>query len=165
MHNQGYGTICGHGIIGLVAFVLEARMVEASTDFPILKVDTAAGQVIARVVFKRGCVREVAFRNVPSFVYALGQAVDVPGLGLVRLDIAFGGAFYAFCKAEDLNISLSPENFRTLIDLGMRIKKAVINTIPVRHPSEEDLGFIFGTIIVGELAWAESPQSKCLYLR
>jgi len=164
MHNQGYGTMCGHGIIGLVTFVLETGMVEAGTDLPILKIDTAAGQVMARAVFKRGRVREVSFRNVPSFVYALDREVDVPGLGLIRIDIAFGGAFYAFCRAEDLNISLSPENFRALIDLGMRIKKAVINTIPVRHPFEEDLSFLFGTIIVGApLGQGHHSRNVCIF--
>jgi trans-L-3-hydroxyproline dehydratase len=76
--------------------------------------------------------------------------VEVEGFGVVRYDVAFGGAFYAFCRAEDLGIGLVAEEFRTLMDLGMRIKRAVTESLPIAHPFEPDLGFLYGTIIVGE---------------
>jgi trans-L-3-hydroxyproline dehydratase len=91
----------------------------------------------------------VAFHNVPSFVYALDQAVEVAGLGKVRYDVAFGGAFYAFCRAEEVKVDLTANDFRRLIDLGMRIKHAVMETLPIQHPFEKDLGFLYGTIIIG----------------
>jgi trans-L-3-hydroxyproline dehydratase len=81
-----------------------------------------------------GRVTQVSFHNVPSFVYALDQTVDVPGVGGVRYDIAFGGAFYAFCRAEDLSVGLTSADFRRLIDVGMRVKTAVMASHPIRHP-------------------------------
>lgn len=149
LHNQGYGTMCGHGIIGVVTYVLETGIIEAKGDHPVLKIDTAAGQVRAQAVLKSGRVIEVSFQNVPSFVYALDQEIDVPGFGKVLIDIAYGGAFYAFCRAEDLKVSLIPESFNRLIDLGMRVKKAVMNKLPILHPFEKELSFLFGTIIIG----------------
>jgi proline racemase len=149
MHNEGYGTMCGHGIIGLVTLALETGLAEVKGDRPIIKIDTAAGQVIAGAVVENGRVSEVSFRNVPSFAYALGRKVDVPGLGSISIDIAFGGAFYAVCQAADVDVDLVPNNYRRLVDLGMRIKEAATKAIPVRHPIEEDLSFLFGTIIVG----------------
>jgi trans-L-3-hydroxyproline dehydratase len=80
----------------------------------------------------------------------LDREVEVEGLGQVRYDLAFGGAFYAFCREEELGVSLNPEDFRTLMDVGMRIKRAVMDSHPIDHPFEPDLGFLYGTIIVGE---------------
>jgi trans-L-3-hydroxyproline dehydratase len=149
MHNEGYSTMCGHGIIGLAKVALDTGMVEKEGDNPVLRIDTPAGRVTAYARREKGRVVEVSFQNVPSFVYALDQVVEVDGLGEVRYDVAFGGAFYAFCRAEDLGLRLVPEEFRQLIDLGMRIKRAVMESLEIRHPFEEDLSFLYGTIFVG----------------
>jgi len=147
LHNEGYSTMCGHGIIALTTVVLETGMIPI--DIPVLLIDTPAGQVTASAKHHGGRIREVSFLNVPSFVYALDKDVDVPGIGRVRYDVAFGGAFYAFCRAEDLGVGLKPEDFRSLIDAGMRVKRAVMESLPIRHPLADDLGFLYGTIIVG----------------
>ena len=147
LHNEGYSTMCGHGIIGLTTVVLETGMLPIDTAE--LRIDAPAGLVKASAKRDHGRVLEVSFLNVPSFVYALDKEVDVPGIGRVRYDVAFGGAFYAFCRAEDLGVGLKPEDFRRLIDVGMRLKKAVMESLPIRHPFAADLGFLYGTIIVG----------------
>jgi trans-L-3-hydroxyproline dehydratase len=79
-------------------------------------------------------------------VHQLDQTIKVPGIGALRYDIAFGGAYYAFVKAEDLEIELIPDRFQLLIDLGMRIKRAVMAEMPIQHPFEADLGFLYGVI-------------------
>ncbi len=112
--------------------------------------DTPAGRVTAFARRENGRVVDVSFHNVPSFVYASDQVVHVPGIGEIRYDIAFGGAFYAFCQAEDLGVNLTGDDFRQLIDVGMRVKQAVMESHPIQHPFEEDLGFLYGTIIVGK---------------
>jgi proline racemase len=150
LHNEGFSTMCGHGIIALVTVALETGMIELSGNKSVIKIDTPAGLVTAEARVESGRVREVSFVNVPSFVFALEEAVDVPGLGQVRVDIAFGGAFYAFCSAKSLDLRLVPGEFRRLIDLGIRVKRAVLETIPIHHPVEPDLGFLYGTIFVGE---------------
>jgi proline racemase len=94
-------------------------------------------------------VTEVRFHNVPSFVLAMDQYVDVPGLGQVRYDLAFGGAFYAFVQAEDAGVRCVPEDFRKLIEKGLAIKRAVMADRPILHPFEEDLSFLYGTIFIG----------------
>ncbi len=159
LHNEGFSTMCGHGILGLAMAGVVGGAVrprgepEARPDphRPItLLMDTPAGRVTAFAHRENGKIRTASFLNVPSFVYALDRTVDVPGLGPVRYDIAFGGAFYAFCRAEELGVSLDSGSFRTLMDVGMRVKQAVMNSHPLQHPVEEDLGFLYGTIIVGE---------------
>jgi proline racemase len=150
LHNEGFSTMCGHGIIAFVTVAMETGMIELAEDNPVLRIDTPAGLVTAEAKVENGRVGEVSFVNVPSFVFALGEAVDVPGLGRVKVDIAFGGAFYAFCSAEGLDLRLVPGEFRRLIDLGIRVKRAVQDLIPIRHPVEPELGFLYGTIFVGE---------------
>jgi trans-L-3-hydroxyproline dehydratase len=149
LHNEGYSTMCGHGIIGLTTVVFETGVRPANGPNPTLRLDTPAGRVTARAEWDGARVRSVSFENVPSFVYALDQSVNVPGLGAVRYDVAFGGAFYAFCDAADLGVRLLPDDFRQLIDVGMRVKRAVMESLPIRHPVEADLGFLYGTIICG----------------
>jgi trans-L-3-hydroxyproline dehydratase len=149
MLNEGYSTMCGHGIIALTTVVLETGIIKKEGKNPELRIDTPAGLVIATARRLGGRVGDVSFRNVPSFVYALDRKVNVPGMGEIHYDIAFGGAFYAFCQAEELGINLIPEEFRRLIDAGTKIKKAVMAQLLVKHPFQEDLGFLYGTIITG----------------
>ncbi len=149
LHNEGYSTMCGHGIIALTKVVLEEGLVSLPAGTAELRIDTPAGLVVAVPRWDGGRVAEVSFTNVPSFVFVMDRDVDIPRLGRVRVDVAFGGAFYAFCRAEGLGLRLVPEEFRLLIDVGMRIKRAVMAAVDVRHPLEPDLGFLYGTIIVG----------------
>jgi proline racemase len=149
LHNEGYSSMCGHGVIALTTAVYERGLMGIPRDLPVLRLDTPAGIVEAVPRWEGEKVASVSFLNVPSFVYARDHRVDVPGVGRVACDVAFGGAFYAFCQAEDLGVRLVPEDFRKLIDLGMRVKRAVMDSLPILHPFEADLGFLYGTIIMG----------------
>jgi trans-L-3-hydroxyproline dehydratase len=106
----------------------------------------------------------VSFLNVPSFVLALDQSVTIPDIGPVRYDLAFGGAFYAFCQAEDLKLQLRPEESSKIIELGKRIKKAVMEKYPPRHPFEKDLSFLYGTIFIGPSQRTENhSRNVCIF--
>ncbi len=164
IHNEGYSTMCGHGIIGLTTVVFETGLKLADGPTPILRLDTPAGRVTARAEWDGTRVRSVSFENVPSFVYALDQTVNVPGLGQVRYDVAFGGAFYAFCDADDLGVRLTADDFRKLIDVGMWVKRAVMEALPIHHPFESDLGFLYGTIICGAAHSADAhSRNVCIF--
>jgi len=149
MHNEGYSTMCGHGIIGIATVALEAGLLPMASPQTTIKIDTPAGLVTAHARVTDGRVQSVYFHNVPSFVLALDETVDVPGLGKVRYDIAFGGAFYAYVQAEDVGLNCTPEDFRPLIEKGMAIKRTIMATRPIPHPFEEDLSFLYGTIFIG----------------
>ena len=149
MHNEGYSTMCGHGIIGITKVALETGLLPVTEPETTIRIDAPAGLVTAHARVEQGEVREVRFQNVPSFVLALDQQVEVPGLGRVCYDLAFGGAFYAFVQAEDVGVGCSPEDFRQLIDKGLAIKKAVMADRPIPHPFEEDLSYLYGTIFIG----------------
>jgi trans-L-3-hydroxyproline dehydratase len=154
LHNEGYSTMCGHAIIALTTLAIEAGLVHRdSTDGKESEIQIAfnvpAGRVRASAKVDRGKARDVSFRNVPSFLYSRDREVDVPGIGRVRFDVAYGGAFYAVVEAGPLGLELVPQQFNRLIDYGRRIKRAVTGAVAIEHPFEEDLSFLYGTIFTG----------------
>lgn len=160
-HNDGYSTMCGHGIIGLVSVLREHGLVSEKGSSATVRIETPSGLVQAKAVIRDGRVRSVAFRNVPSFVVALDETVDVPGVGRVRYDLAFGGAFYAFCRAEDVGAELKPEHASALKQLGMEIKTAIARSRQIVHPEEPELGFLYGTIFWG---MPERAEAQCRHV-
>jgi len=148
-HNEGMSTMCGHGTIALTTVLFDTGLIAREGDDPVVRLDTPAGRVTATAHRRGPRTEQVSFLNVPSFVYARDEVVEVPGLGRIRYDIAFGGAFYAFVRAEDLEVGLAGDSFNELVDKGMKVKRAVMAQREIRHPLEPDLGFLYGTIIVG----------------
>ncbi|MFH1852791.1 MAG: proline racemase family protein [Candidatus Neomarinimicrobiota bacterium] len=146
MHNEGYSSMCGHGIIAVTTAVLETGILTASEPYTTVRIDTPAGLITARARVAEDRVKSVKFLNVPSFVYGLDQTIDVPGLGEIRYDLAFGGAYYAFVPASAVGLTCDPDEFSQLVDCGMRIKRAIMADRKIEHPFEPDLGFLYGTI-------------------
>ena len=164
IHNDGFSTMCGHGIIALTKVVLDTGVLPSEAPTTVIRIDTPAGQIEATAQIPAGIVQAVSFRNVPSFVAAMDQTVEVPGMGQVRYDLAFGGAFYAYVWADDLGISIEPSNTPRLIEAGRAIKQAVIDSAPIEHPVQPGLGFLYGVIFVGS---AEDPahhsRNVCIF--
>jgi len=147
LHNQGFSTMCGHGIVGIVKVGLECGLLPRKEE---LFIDTPAGRVTARAAFDGDRVVSVSFHNVPSFVLRRDAVVDVPGLGGVRCDLAFGGAFYAYVEAADLDLALEPRHYARIVEVGMRVKRAAAEQLAIRHPNgQRELDFLYGTILVG----------------
>ena len=149
MHNEGYSTMCGHGIIGLVTVALETGMLPIQGAETRVGLDTPAGFVQATAYVEGTRVTRVRFVNVPSFALELDQELEVDGLGRINYDLAFGGAFYAYVQAEQAKVGLTEDHFRELIDRGVRIKAAVNKDRSIEHPLEPELGFLYGTIFTG----------------
>lgn len=149
LHNEGYSTMCGHAIIAVTKFALETGLIRARGARPQLSINVPAGRIQAEALMSDGKVERVMFRNVPSFLYLRDQRTDVPGIGTVRFDVAYGGAFYAIVEAQPLALTLAPHEFNRLIDYGRRIKQAVSAAFAMEHPFEQDLSFLYGTIFTG----------------
>jgi len=164
LHNEGYSTMCGHGIIGVMTVALETGMLPKAAPVTEASIDTPAGLVKAYARIRGGRVQSVFFHNVPSFVVALDATVDVPGVGRVRYDLAFGGAFYAYVAAGDVGVRCTPEDYRALIEKGMAIKRAVMKSRTIEHPSEKDLSFLYGTIFIGPpLSTGAHSRNVCVF--
>ncbi len=150
LHNEGYSTMCGHAIIALTKLVLDTGMVQKDGNEPELIINAPPGKIFAKAFRKNGMVEKVSFKNVPSFLYLKDELIDVPETGKVKFDIAFGGAFYAFCNADELGLKMDDSDYNRLIDFGRKIKYAVMNKYEIKHPFEKDLSFLYGTIFTGK---------------
>jgi trans-L-3-hydroxyproline dehydratase len=160
LHNEGYSTMCGHAIIALTKLVVETGQVDKHE----ITFNVPAGRIVARASVSGGKVTEASFRNVPSFLYLRDQHVTVAGIGQVHFDVAYGGAFYAFVSAQSVGLELTPEHFDRIIDYGRRIKRAVINQFPIKHPFEEDLSFLYGTIFTAPAAdHSHHSRNACIF--
>jgi len=92
-------------------------------------------------------VTNVAFENVPSFVVALDAKLNDEQYGIINYDLAYGGAFYAYVDVNQLGLKINKSNYRVLMELGIRIKKLVIDSNEnIEHPFEKDLSFLYGVI-------------------
>jgi trans-L-3-hydroxyproline dehydratase len=164
LHNEGYSTMCGHGIIALTKAALETGMFEKTGPHSAIRIDTPAGLVTSYGRIENNTIKSVYFHNVPSFVLAMDERISVPGLGDIKYDIAFGGAFYTFVNADELKIELSKSNYRELLEKGMAIKRAVSENYKITHPFEQDLSFLYGTIFIGKSASEDShSRNVCIF--
>lgn len=150
IHNDGYATMCGHGIIALTTILLETGRLPAAGPNQAVRFDTPAGRVVANATIDDEQVSAVSFENVLSFVSHTDRTVDVPKLGTVEFDIAFGGGFFAFCDADELGLSLTTENARTLLDIGESLNAAIKESVTLTHPNSTELEHLYGTIFTGE---------------
>jgi proline racemase len=146
-HKDGYSTACGHGTIALGAWAVESGRVAAPDDGEVdVTIDVPSGRVVARVRCRAGSVESVAFRNVPSFVVA--RRVRVAD---TEVDVAYGGALYAFVPADSLDVRVEPADLPELIRLGRGIKGALEGTQVAHHPTDRRLSGIYGTVVYEEV--------------
>lgn len=135
MDNQGYEPMCGHAVIGTATTVLETGMFLLQEPQTLVTLDTPSGLVRAYAQVREGRVQSVAFENVPSFVYQNEIILDIPELGSLTIDVVFGGLFFVFVDAAQIDLDLVPSNAHSLADLGMRILAVANQTVQVQHPT------------------------------
>lgn len=146
-HKDGYSTACGHGTIALGAWAVHSGRVSAQADGEHdVTIDVPSGRVVARVSIAGGEVEQVGFRNVPSYVIARG----VPAAGRA-VDIAYGGAIYAFAAADSFGLRVVAADLSQLIAAGREVKRALAGSDVARHPEDDRLSGIYGTVFYEEV--------------
>ncbi len=135
-HNAGYSTACGHGTIALVTWALDEGVVARREGENRVVVDVPSGRLETVALVEGGRVRSVRFRNVPAFVW--GRDVEAAGR---RVDVAFGGAFYASCPER-----VEPAELPRLIELGRALKRELEAAHEVVHPLEPELRDVYGVV-------------------
>ena len=151
MHNEGFSTMCGHGVIAVTTIAVERKLLpgrRAADGSVRLVLDSPAGEIHATARTAGDRVTSVSFRNVPSFVLHPAVMVKIGGRE-VRADVAFGGAFYAIVDSEAVGLAVVPQRLPELRAAGMEIKLAVERAVTVEHPLEPQLRGIYGTIFTG----------------
>lgn len=135
MDGGGYLNMCGHGSIGAATIAVETGMVEVKEPYTDLVLEAPAGLVKAKVKVENGKALECSIVNVPSFLYKRDVEIEVPEIGKVSLDIAFGGSFFAIVKASDLGVEIDPKNGTKLSQIGLKIRDIINSTIEIQHPT------------------------------
>ncbi len=135
MNNQTFEPMCGHAVIGVVTTLLEVGIITDRTAGSQVALDTPAGLIRAIPLFRHGKVVEVAFENVPSFLYQKDLKISMPDGGTVRVDIAFGGNFFALINVTNQQYALIPDELSKLADEGMLILEQVNRQVAVQHPT------------------------------
>jgi|TARA_B100001964_G_scaffold143528_1_gene158201 trans-L-3-hydroxyproline dehydratase len=164
MHNEGYSTGCGHAVIALTKVLIEMgfmQMVEPETT---VKMDVPSGYIESFARINDGNVKDVRFQNVPSFVQSLDATIDIPDIGIIDYDLAFGGAYYAIVNVNQVNLKCIEKYHDALINKGMRIKHAIMNSVEIKHPIEPEMNFLYGTIFT-DLAQDSTNHSRnvCIF--
>lgn len=124
----------GSNCICVVTALLETgrvKMVEPETT---VRLDTAAGLIVARAQCENGRCLSVSLDNVPAFAVSLDTPVKTADFGTIRADIAFGGVFYALVDVAQIGLTIAPENARALAEAGIAIKADIKGQIEVNHP-------------------------------
>lgn len=161
-HKDGFSTACGHGTIALGVWAIQSGRVVAPHDGNVdVTIDVPSGRVTARATVDSGRVIAVQFNNVPGYILSHRVPVET-SRGQVTADVSFGGAIYAQLPAASVGLRVVPEQVGELISIGREIKWALNDTVHARHPSDERLNGIYGTIIYDELGPDEQgrPQQR-----
>jgi len=134
MDNSGLMNMCGHATVGVSTALVELGMVKVVEPITSIVFDTAAGVVTANVNVEHGRPLSVSFNNVPAYVEFLDKVLDVPGVGQIKVDVAYGGNQFVFFSAEDVGIDLCTENVKEIVDMGVSVREAANKQIKVARP-------------------------------
>ncbi|MEV0598814.1 proline racemase family protein [Streptomyces sp. NPDC050315] len=150
-HKDGFSTACGHGSIALAVWAVQTGLVQRDpSGTTTVVIDVPSGRVTLHVRADGDRITGIDFVNVPS--YRLAEHVTVAtSRGDVVVDIAYGGAIYAHLNAATVGLTVAPEHYTDLIAIGREIKWALNDTPYARHPVDDRLSGIYGTIVYDDL--------------
>jgi proline racemase len=154
---SGCLPMCGHGTIGVATVLVETGMVEVSEPETVVRLDTPAGLVEARVAVEGGRARSVALRNVPSFLLGRDRSLELDGRPL-SYDMAFGGNFYAILSADSAGLEVDPARADELVERGLEVMTAINASDRPEHPSDPRISGCKHVIFTA--AGADGPRSQ-----
>jgi proline racemase len=151
MESDYYVPMSGTNTICTVTALLETGMIPMQEPETRLVLEAPAGLVAVTAICHDGKCESVTFDNVPAFVFALDRDVEVPGLGTVKVDVAYGGMIYALVDANALGFEVVPAEAATLVEVGERIKAAAAEQVPAVHPENPEIHTINQTLFAAPL--------------
>ena len=134
MEQTEYPPISGSNTICVVTVLIETGMVAVVEPLTRLTLETPAGLIKVSAEVANGKVGNVTFENVPAFATHLDAALEVPELGRVIVDVAWGGMFYVIADADSLGIAIEPDNAGAIARVGEMLRAAAAEQLPVVHP-------------------------------
>ncbi len=140
MEQTEYPAMSGSNTICVATVLIETGVVRAEEPVTTLRLEAPAGLIEVSASVEQGKVTSVTFENVPAFAVHLDAMLDVPHLGRVPVDVAWGGMFYVIADAESLGLTLTPEHGRQLVRTGEMLRAAAAEQLPVTHPEHPAIG-------------------------
>lgn len=148
MEQVEYPGMSGTNTICVVTVLLETGMLPMTEPVTELLLEAPAGLIRVRAECRDGKVTSVTFRNVPAFATHLDAPVEVPTLGTVVVDVAYGGMFYVIAEADQFGLRLTPDEGRDIVRITEMVKAAARDQLPVVHPEEP----AFAGVTIGQLS-------------
>ena len=148
MEHVEYPGMSGTNTICVATVLLETGMLPMTEPVTEITLEAPAGLIRIRATCAGGKVTGITFRNVPAFATHLDTPVEVPQLGTVTVDVAYGGMFYVIADAAKLGFSLVPDEGRDITRVTEMIKAAAAEQLPVVHPDQPG----FAGITIGQLS-------------
>jgi proline racemase len=136
MEQVEYPGMSGTNTICTVTALLETGMLPMSEPVTEVALEAPAGLIRVRAECRDGKVTSVTFRNVPAFAAYLDTPIEVPHLGTVVVDVAYGGMFYVIASADAFGFRLTPDEGRDIVRISEMIKAAANEQLPVVHPEQ-----------------------------
>jgi trans-L-3-hydroxyproline dehydratase len=162
-HGEGYSTMCGHATIALGRWLVESGRVPAVEGETRFALELPCGVVSLTCEVENGRVLRTTFESVPAFASRRDLIVEVAGYGPIRLDLAYGGAFYAILPSSALGLDFRETPLPRLTEAAVAVTEAVRRSVPITHPQADDLGFLYGTILTDDAPPPEPTSNLCVF--
>lgn len=141
MEQIEYPVVSGGNTIAVATVLLETGMLPMQEPVTEFILESPAGLIGIRALCENGRVDEVRFTNVPAFAVHLDAVIDVPELGEVTVDVAWGGMFYVIADVEQFSgLTLTPDRGREISRISALILRAAQDQLPVEHPEFPGIG-------------------------
>jgi proline racemase len=150
MEQVEYPGMSGTNTICVTTVLLETGVLPMKEPVTNLKLETPAGLIDVRADCAGGKVKRVTFRNVPAFAVHLDATIEVPTLGTVVVDVAYGGMWYVIADAAQFGLRLTPDEGRDIVRIGEIVKAATREQLPVVHPGQPG----FSGVTIAQLSLA-----------
>ncbi|MFD1213008.1 proline racemase family protein [Arthrobacter sp. GCM10027362] len=160
LESTEYPAMSGSNTMCVATVLLETGMLPMTEPVTRVVLESPAGPIRVEATCSNGKVERVKLVNQPAFVYHRDAKIDVPGVGVLSVDIAYGGMTFAFVDAESAGITLDVSQEATLYELGQRIKKAAAEQLEVAHPENPLIPGITNTSFTGPLLHEEGPDGE-----
>ena len=134
MEQTEYPAMSGSNTICVATVLIETGMVPVREPVTELVLEAPAGLIPVRAEVANGVATKVTFENVPAFAVHLDAELDVPRLGKVTVDVAYGGMFYVIAEASRFGLRLVPEEGREIARIGAMLTAAAREQLPAAHP-------------------------------
>lgn len=162
IETTGCLPMCGHGTIGTVTTIIEHGLVTPKVP-GVINLDTPAGRVVARYEQKGAHVDSVRFTNVPSFLYGQGYEVEVEGLGRVKVDVAYGGNFYAIVEPQEAYTDLADIKPSDVLNWSPKLRDAINRDYSFAHPDNPAINRVTQVLWTGRATKAGVTMKNAVF--